>query len=200
MRQDLRQIKRYLQIAICSIMSLCLNGCAVYQRGAIDYLPETAKFLIENDINRSGGTENDQHTISVTAMLSSILGDEKEDVPEALILEVQAAPIIPKPRKKPTYIVQDKVLDVIDLIMGDRDVETIKQHLQKHDNAANSAEISVGPVEKAESMQLASLKAMAKASAIGKEIKDQFKAVSIKFNPLLPRGTIKIVIMGKKDA
>ncbi|PCJ02210.1 MAG: hypothetical protein COB14_02470 [Alphaproteobacteria bacterium] len=180
-------------------MSLCLNGCAVYQRSAIDYLPETAKFLIENDINRSGGTENDQNTISVTAMLSSILGDEK-DMPEQLFDDVQSTLIAPIPQYKPIYVVQNEVLDVIDLTMDDRVLKNIKQYIQNHNNTQNCVEISIGPLEQAENTQIASLKAMAKASAIGKKLKEQFKAVSIKFNPLLPRGTIKIVIIGKKDA
>lgn len=199
MRQNLRKLKHYSQIAIFSMISLSLTGCAFNKRMAIDYLPETAKFLIENDINRSDKAENQQQTMSVKAMLSSILGTEEDDVPEVSILEAQATPIIPKPRKKPTYIAQDKVLDVLDLIMDDQVVATIKQYIQNNENAANSAEISVGPVDKAESTQLASLKAMAKASAIGREIKEQFKAVSIKFNPLLPRGMIQIVITGKKN-
>ena len=199
MRQDLRKLKRQAQIAIFAMISLNLTGCALNQRTAIDYLPETAKFLIENDINRSDKTENQQQTMSVKAMLSSILGTEEDDAPEISTLEVQAAPVIPKPRKKPTYAAKEEVLDVLDLIMDDQVVATIKRYIKNHENAANSAEISVGPVDKAESTQLASLKAMAKASAIGKEIKDQFKAVSIKFNPLLPRGMIKIVITGKNN-
>ena len=222
MRQNMRKLKLYCQIVAMVGFSLNLQACSTGSKMAMDYLPDTAKVLIEKDI-RNGYQDDEDGTksVSVKSMLASILefGDEEDQAqsifakpgkpiasasitpgeakPENLVTPaVNAAPL---PSKKPVRMTAAReVLEIINLPLDEQILSNIKQQTQDHVGNNSIAEISVGPVAEAENMQLASLQAMVKASSIGKELKNDFAHVSIKFDPLLPRNTLKIIIKGKK--
>ncbi len=188
---------------------------------AMDYLPDTAKVLIEKDIqNAHQVDEKKENAVSVKSMLASILGlgdkKNKKKIPTATREPITTTSITPKPlkpedyvtptflttvilpQKKPDHSVKEIVFGVIDFVLDKNILASIKEKTSAHANKNHVAEVSVGPVAEAENMQLASLQAMAKANSIAKKLKNDFASVSIKFDPLLPRDTLKIVIKGKK--
>ena len=212
MRQYMRDTKRYSRIAIIIALSLGLQGCAFNSRMPMDYLPDTAKVLIEKDIQNGHQVDEEGiKPVSVMSMLSSLLGldnDEKQikipPVAREPITEIsfETATLIhfPIPQKKPVRMAAiQEILKVIELELDEQILLNVKQKTQSHAGSGHIAEISVGPITGAENMQLASLQAMAKASSIGHGLKDDFEKVSIKFDPLQPTGTLRIVIKGKKQ-
>ena len=223
MRQKMRNIRRYLKIACIAALGVSLQACSTGPKMAMDYLPQTAKVLIEKDIE-NGEQVDDQkeNAISVKSMLASILGlDSKESVKAIPVAKrepittgsLKVSPLKPEdfitpvlhdtppvPQQKPAQkVASEVILDVIDLQVDEQTITAVKQHTESHSDNTASAEISIGPVAEAKSAQMASLKAMAKANAIGKELRGKFKTVKIKFNPLQPFGTVKITIKGKKQ-
>ena len=219
----MRQIRRYSKIACFAALGVSLQACSTGPKIAMDYLPQTAKVLIEKDI-KNGQQVDDQkeNAVSVKSMLASILGSNNNDSAKTIPLakrepiaaniltsgplkpEDFAPPVFhevpPLPQKKPAQkVASDETLDVIDLQLDEQTIIAVKQHTKNHTDNTASAEISIGPIAEAENAQMASLQAMAKASAIGKELRGKFKTVKIKFNPLQPFGTVKITIKGKKQ-
>lgn len=200
-------------VKILGIATLCLGlqACSTGPKVAMDYLPDTAKVMIDRDIQR--GYQDDpqeQKSISVRAMLASILGLESEKKNGAdmaplakrepisvLNLNEPAIRTAPRPGKKPVRTIArtPQIIDVIDLPV-DTDFDDV---IQTHAPLENtSAEISIGPLAEAESAQMASLQAMAKANTIGATLREKFQNITIKFNPLQPLGTVKITIKGEK--
>ncbi len=183
---------------------------------AMDYLPDTARILIDKDIqNGHQAGEDGENSVSVKSMLASLLGlddDESESKISAIVPAIIKEPITtvslitpafnnaPVPLKKPVRIaIKPEILDVIALPFDEQTLSNIRQHIRAYAGNNVIAEISIGPVAEAEDIQLASLQAMAKANAIGRQLKNDFVRVSIKFDPFLPRNTLKIVIKGKKN-
>ncbi|PCJ96217.1 MAG: hypothetical protein COA45_11345 [Zetaproteobacteria bacterium] len=189
---------------------------------AMDYLPDTTKILIEKDI-KNGHQVNEQkeNAVSVKVMLASILGlgDEEgkvqsiplEPIEPITTVSLTPSPIetedlvtpafnkSPLPPKKPIHIaITQEIIDVIYLQLDEQIIANVKKKTQRHAGTNHSAEISLGPIAHAENMQIASLLAMAMANSIGKSLKDDFIKISIRFDPLQPTGTLKIVIKGKK--
>ena len=226
MRQDLRKLKYYSQIICMATLSLGLQACSTGPKLAMDYLPDTAKILIEKDIeNGHQVDEQKESAISVKSMLASILGlgdyDEEIKVP-SLAREpitklyisslkpedfveptetVYTVPLTPLPQKKPVrlVVIEPKILEVIDLQLDEEIIAAVQIKTESLNSGNASAEISIGPIGEAENAQIASLQAMIKANAIGNELRTKFKTVKIKFNPLQPFGTVKITIKGKKQ-
>lgn len=216
MRRYMRKLKQSSQIACIGFMAMGLQACASGPKLAMDYLPETAMVLIDKDI-QNGQQVDDQkeNAISVRSMLASVLGlGDKAD--EAEIPQPQKEPITqiamtarsllahtpPTPPVKPLLAAHsEQVLDVIDFMIDEQVMANVMRQASEHETQKAVAEISVGPVGKADSAQMASLQAMVKANAIGSALRGSFKAVRIKFNPLQPFGTVKITIKGdKRDA
>lgn len=213
MRRDMRELKRYCQIVMIASLSFGLQACSMGSKMAMDYLPDTARSLIDKDIQN--GHRAGENSVSVKSMLASLLGlddDESGSKIPAIAPAIVKEPIttvslitpafnnVPVPLKKPVRIaIKPEILDVIALPFDEQTLSNIKQHIRGYAGNNVIAEISIGPVAEAEDIQLASLQAMAKANAIGKQLKNYFARVSIKFDPFLPRNTLKIVIKGKKN-
>jgi len=221
MRQDMRKLKNSSQIMCVAFLSLTLQGCLVTPKMAMDYLPQTAKTLIEKDIE-NGEQVNDQkeNAVSVKSMLASVLGGKQVShealpTPMSMLHGTDAVVAVadlekpPLPAKKPSRpktriaqqaiqekTIQEETIDVIELKLDENIIAAVKENTEKHASNNAKAQISIGPVAEADSAEMASLQAMAKASAIGKEIREKFKTVNIKFNPLQPFGTVKIIIKG----
>lgn len=217
----MREMKQYWRVVCIGVFSLGLQACSTGSKMAMDYLPDTARFMIEKDIE-SGHQVDEEGTkpVSVKTMLANILGfgDEKSErkipvsarepitttflKPSALNdgdLVTPSFENVPVPSAKPKQdVAVHEILDVIDLPLDEQTVAAVREKIQIYVGGNATAEISVGPVVAAENLQLASLHAMAKAGSIGRELKANFSSVSIKFDPLLPRDTLKIVIRGKK--
>jgi len=172
--------------------------------------------LIEKDI-ANGSQIDDQKDKAVTVkdMLAAVLGTqedkskkESEDktlAPEesvaAIIIPVKKpelqtviAHAIPTPIKKPIIKAKAKVIAVIDLTVDDSTLQNLKDKTDQQDHSQSVAEISIGPVGDADSAQMASIQAMAKASSIGAALRDHFQNITIKFNPFQPFGTVKVTI------
>lgn len=224
MRQDMRKLKRYCQIVMIASLSFSLQACSMGSKMAMDYLPDTAKSLIDKDIQNGHQVDGDgKNSVSVKSMLASLIGfdDESESKIPAIVPAIVKEPITtvslipspikaedlitpafnnaPVPLKKPARIaIRSEILDVIALPFDKQTLSNIKQQIRNYAGNNVIAEISIGPVAEAEDIYLASLQAMAKANLIGKKLKNDFARVSIKFDPLLPRNTLKIVIKGKK--
>lgn len=220
MRQNMRELKRYCQIVMIASLSFSLQACSMGSKMAMDYLPETARILIDKDIQNGPRVGGDgKNSVSVKSMLASLVGfdDESESKIPAIVKEpittvslipspIKAEDLItpafnnaPVPLKKPVRIaIKPEILDVIALPFDEQTLSNIKQQIRNYAGNNAIAEISIGPVAEAEDIYLASLQAMAKANVIGKKLKNDFARVSIKFDPLLPRNTLKIVIKGKK--
>lgn len=222
----MRKIKQNCKIACIAMLGFGLQGCFTSTKMAMDYIPQTAKVLIEEDIeNAQTFDDQKEKSVSVRSMLASILGSDHKDYENVNPVEKRepittpslassslqpqdfqdfVTPVfyaaLPLPQKKPARVAAvQKTLEVIDLQIDDNIITAVKQQTQNHTDDTASAEISIGPVAEAEDAQMASLQAMAKASAIGKELRGKFKFVKIKFNPLQPFGTVKITIKGKKQ-
>lgn len=206
----MRKLKRYCQIVMVASLSFSLQACSMGSKMAIDYLPDTARVLIDKDIQNGyqvGGAG--KNAVSVKSMLASLIGfddNESESKIPAIVKEPMTTVSLitpafnntPVPLQKPVRIaIKPEILDAIVLLFDEQTLSNIKQHIEGYAGNNVIAEISIGPVAEAEDIQLASLQAMVKANAIGKQLKNYFVRVSIKFDPLLPRNTFKIVIKGK---
>ena len=218
MRQELKINTTARTVLLIGLSGLSLQACSFASRTAMDYLPDAALTLIEKDIQNGHQADDEaKEPISVQSMLASILGtDPKETEDEAVISEAKldldpittleleelhvAAPL---PKRKPLITVNTEPsleeLKEIEMVLNDETPSKIRQEISSLTGDNNFAVVSVGPIGEADNIQMASLQAMAKASAIGEELKNDFKNIKIKFNPLQPRGTVKVTIEGKKS-
>jgi len=189
------------------IISLILQGCSSSPRLAMDYLPDSTKYLIDNDISRQQSDEewSETSSISVRSMLDSILEKEPILKPKGKAASVathyiepnfmqkpQKKPIIGAARKTPNNSV-GKIILVINIALDENTLDKIQNDTREF-STENTAVLIIGPVSQAENLELASLQALSKASYIGLEIQAQFSDVHIRFDPLLPRETIRIII------
>ncbi len=204
MRNEIRKNNQDIKIIYIAAMCLALNACTMGNKSAMDYLPNSAQIIIKKDIEKGHQADEQKgHAVSVKSMLASILGVKDKETPlpsETVSTLLTASDSYPRPLKKPIRKQPSlKIVSTIDLVINDKIISEIKNNTPDHSGDKYRAKISIGPISEADSAQLAQIQAMAKANAIGHDLKDDFTEVSIKFNPFQPTGTIKIEIMESRD-
>ena len=201
MREELRKFKpRPYYITLMIVIMLAVQSCSGHNKTAMDYLPNTARMMIEKDIENGYQTAAQGETpVSVQSMLASILG---MDAPKDHADHADHPAPLPLPARKPTHIIASdqsqntsRTTQSFDLTLDDQTLSRLKARTASIQPHTTAAEISIGPVAAAENAQMASLQAMAKANSIGSALRHQFSQVKIRFNPLQPFGTVKITLI-----
>ena len=193
MRQYLQNNQLKMRITGLALAALALQGCLMGTRSAEDYLPFSTQFLIDQDINaqQQGGAR-----ISVAQMLGRLTENTPPtDNDSSRLGESNKNP------QKTTQQHHEKITATEQKIEIDL-LQTSPTALREKVITVQSAEtekpaqatLVIGPVGHFETAQQASWSAMSKAHQIRENINDLFSGVRMRFDPLTPRDTLRIIM------
>ncbi|WP_343563407.1 hypothetical protein [Kiloniella sp. b19] len=189
MRQQLIKHTLKMKIALLVLGSFAVQGCVMGTRSAADYLPFSAQFLIDQDMNESKQGNLPSSKISVEQMLASLTGVETAE-PEAPSSD------LPHQLRPAKQTVQVDLQQTSSLQLR----EKFARDPAFQNGFSGQATLIIGPVGESETAQLASYHAMSKAHRIGRDLDDLFPNIRMRFDPLTPRDTLKIVLENDQAA
>ena len=195
MRQHLRNNRLKMRIVSLAVASLALQGCLMGTRSAEDYLPFSAQFLIDQDISaqQQGGER-----ISVAQMLDRLT----ENTPPSDNNSSGAGNSDKSPIKSPMDTAQTQREKSkappqrieIDLLQTSPTVLREQVMTAQSAEGQATATLIIGPVGHFDTAQQASWSALSKAHQIRENIDDLFSGVRMRFDPLTPRDTLRIIM------
>ena len=191
MRQHLRNNRLKMRIVSLAVASLALQGCLMGTRSAEDYLPFSAQFLIDQDISaqQQGGER-----ISVAQMLDRLTENSPpSDKNSSGAGDSDKSPMDTAQTQREKSKAPPQRIE-IDLLQTSPTVLREQVMTAQSAEGQATATLIIGPVGSFDSAQQASWSALSKAHQIRENIDDLFSGVRMRFDPLTPRDTLRIIM------